>query len=211
MPRASSKMRLSNGGFFDYKNPSGKYLNIEVVAHSLAILNRFTGQSAWPYSDAQHSILVSYLIEDLGGDPREGFTHDFPECVMADLNSPLKANCQDYKRIEQLVTEAAFVPTFEGALAHKSEACRLADAQAYLVERDTLMLPSVFDDDGDAPDAHLDILPRGRAVRVKCMPWNHAKWLFMLRASELGLKEPNPLDPPVGSYSIKNAVAEWRY
>lgn len=63
---------------------------IEHVAKALSQINRYTGHTAWPYSVAQHSVLVSKLLDF---DPRLamlGLAHDAHEVIIGDISSPLK-------------------------------------------------------------------------------------------------------------------------
>lgn len=63
-------------------------VEIRDIAHSLSLINRFTGHTPKPYSVAQHSFLVSCLC------PKEfrlwGLLHDAPEAYISDISRPLK-------------------------------------------------------------------------------------------------------------------------
>lgn len=63
-------------------------INIEDIAHALALTNRFTGHTPYPYSVAQHSVIVSCLCDD--GCKMWGLLHDAPEAYMADISRPVK-------------------------------------------------------------------------------------------------------------------------
>lgn len=64
--------------------------DIEIVdiAWSLAKLNRYNGHTLYPYSVAQHSVIVSWLV------PQEfawyGLMHDAPEAYLGDVIAPIK-------------------------------------------------------------------------------------------------------------------------
>ena len=66
---------------------------IEVIAHSLAQINRFTGHASRPYSVAEHSVLVCDILAGMGHGPHAqlaGLMHDAHECVCGDVASPVK-------------------------------------------------------------------------------------------------------------------------
>ena len=63
-------------------------VDIEDIAHALALTNRFTGHTPEPYSVAQHSVIVSVLC------PVKckmwGLLHDAAEAYFADISRPVK-------------------------------------------------------------------------------------------------------------------------
>ena len=66
---------------------------IEVIAHSLAQINRFTGHAVRPYSVAEHSVLVCDIVAGMGLGPaaqRAALMHDAHECLCGDVASPIK-------------------------------------------------------------------------------------------------------------------------
>lgn len=93
-------IQIHNGTYFDFANPKRSEFDIEVIAHALSNLCRFTGHGQF-YSVAQHSVHVSYLC------PKEyalfGLLHDGSEAFLGDIASPLKAMLPDYKSLEHKV------------------------------------------------------------------------------------------------------------
>jgi hypothetical protein len=73
--------------------------DIEDIAHSLSNINRYIGHTREPYSVAEHSVHVSFLV------PKEfamiGLLHDAHEAYVGDVNRPLKIDLQDYREIER--------------------------------------------------------------------------------------------------------------
>src|SRR5215470_3649314 len=100
--------RMLSGRRLDLLDPSPLDVEIEDIAHGLARVARWNGQTKGPYpfSVAQHSVLVERLATELS--PRlsrearlMALLHDSPEYVIGDLISPFKAAVGlDYKDFE---------------------------------------------------------------------------------------------------------------
>jgi uncharacterized protein len=74
-------------------DPDPESLDIEDIAHALANQCRFGGHCRVFYSVAQHSVLVSELVERRGGDAEDAFAalmHDAAEAYLGDMPHPLK-------------------------------------------------------------------------------------------------------------------------
>ena len=96
--RARAWQRMLSGRRLDLLEPSPLDIEIADIAHGLARVARWNGQTKGPhaFSVAQHSVLVERLVADLS--PRLGqearlmaLLHDAPEYVVGDLISPFKA------------------------------------------------------------------------------------------------------------------------
>lgn len=90
--------RMLSGRRLDLLDPTPLDIEIEDIAHGLAFVARWNGQTRgdWPYSVAEHSLLVEDLFSRLnpGGAPRwklAALLHDAPEYVIGDMISPVKA------------------------------------------------------------------------------------------------------------------------
>ncbi|HEY5236765.1 MAG TPA: HD family hydrolase [Rhizomicrobium sp.] len=100
--------RMLSGRRLDLLDPSPLDIEIEDIAHGLARVARWNGQTngAHAFSVAQHCVLVERLTGDLS--PRiaraarlVALLHDAPEYVIGDLISPFKAAVGiDYKDFE---------------------------------------------------------------------------------------------------------------
>lgn len=109
--------RMLSGRRLDLLNPSPLDVEIEDIAHGLARVARWNGQTsgAHAYSVAQHSLLVESLVA--GSEPTldrrwrlAALLHDAPEYVIGDLISPFKAALSlDYKRFENRLMEAIHI------------------------------------------------------------------------------------------------------
>ena len=105
---------MLSGRRLDLINPSPLDIEIEDIAHGLARVSRWNGQTLGdhPFSVAQHSILVEELAIALRpGWPARwhlaALLHDAPEYVIGDLISPFKAALSiDYKDFETALLAA---------------------------------------------------------------------------------------------------------
>ena len=102
--------RMLSGRRLDLLDPAPADIEIEDIAHGLARVARWNGQTLGPhaFSVAQHSLLVEAVISE--GAPADGagsvlrlaaLLHDAPEYVIGDLISPFKAAIGlDYRAFE---------------------------------------------------------------------------------------------------------------
>jgi 5'-deoxynucleotidase YfbR-like HD superfamily hydrolase len=128
-------IELITGGRFYYANPTW---DIGAIAHALSMICRFTGHCRKFYSVAEHSILVSRIMEDQGlGDPMEGLLHDGVESVLADIARPAKNLLKDYKTLEKAL-DASLRVNFK-LPETMSEGCMKADGIALLIEARELL------------------------------------------------------------------------
>ncbi len=107
-PPTRAWQRMLSGRRLDLLDPSPLDVEIEDIAHGLARVARWNGQTKGEhaFSVAQHCVLVERLTADLN--PRlarearlMALLHDAPEYVVGDLISPFKAAVGiDYKGFE---------------------------------------------------------------------------------------------------------------
>src|SRR3954469_1333783 len=109
--------RMLSGRRLDLLDPSPLDIEIEDIAHGLARVARWNGQTTGEhaFSVAQHSIVVEELVARLkpGIEPRWRLTallHDAPEYVIGDMISPFKAALGlDYKAFEERLESAVHI------------------------------------------------------------------------------------------------------
>ncbi|CAG0910323.1 unnamed protein product [Cyprideis torosa] len=99
MPKtARAWQRMLSGRRLDLLDPTPMDIEIEDIAHGLAFVARWNGQTRgdWPYSVAEHSLLVETIFTRT--DPSTpakwrlaALLHDAPEYVIGDMISPVKA------------------------------------------------------------------------------------------------------------------------
>lgn len=114
---ARAWQRMLSGRRLDLLDPSPLDVELEDIAHGLARVARWNGQTLGehPFSVAEHSLLVEELAVALSPAlaPRwrlAALLHDAPEYVIGDLISPFKAAVGlDYKAFEQRLLEAVHV------------------------------------------------------------------------------------------------------
>ncbi|KKM77926.1 hypothetical protein LCGC14_1365080 [marine sediment metagenome] len=82
----------SDGFLFDFACPEEMVVDIRVIAHSLANVNRFNGHTRVPYSVAEHCVRMSYIEDGYPGEPLPNLLHDSAEAYLTDLCSPQKRN-----------------------------------------------------------------------------------------------------------------------
>ena len=106
--------RMLSGRRLDLMDPSPMDIEIEDIAHGLARVARWNGQTHGfhAFSVAQHSVIVEELCVRLEPhlDPQSrlvALLHDAPEYVIGDMISPFKAVLGDgYKQIEDRLANA---------------------------------------------------------------------------------------------------------
>jgi uncharacterized protein len=99
--------RMLSGRRLDLLDPSPLDIEIEDIAHGLARVARWNGQTKGPniYSVAQHSLLVEVIAHQSARLDRKRrlavLLHDAPEYVVGDMITPFKAVIGDtYKAVE---------------------------------------------------------------------------------------------------------------
>ncbi|MFN4143588.1 HD domain-containing protein [Aestuariivirga sp.] len=121
MPRSPEAprawQRMLSGRRLDLLNPSPLDIEIEDIAHGLARVARWNGQTKGDhaFSVAQHCVLVEEIARHL--DPGLGraerlaaLLHDAPEYVVGDMISPFKAALGlDYKAFEKRLLAAIHI------------------------------------------------------------------------------------------------------
>ena len=115
MPRAWQ--RMLSGRRLDLIDPSPLDIEIEDIAHGLARVARWNGQTVGDhaFSVAQHCLLVEFIYQRrVKGASDAGrlaaLLHDAPEYVIGDMISPFKAVIGgDYKALERRLLAATHI------------------------------------------------------------------------------------------------------
>jgi 5'-deoxynucleotidase YfbR-like HD superfamily hydrolase len=117
---------------FDYEDLNLDGISIIDIAHALSNVPRYSGHVKFPYSVAQHSIIVSSLFghKELAF---QALMHDAAEAYLGDLPTPAKRLVPEYQELEDNVLRAIFkkyripYPIYESV--------HFADKQVLLAER----------------------------------------------------------------------------
>lgn len=117
MAQARAWQRMLSGRRLDLLDPTPMDIEIEDIAHGLAFVARWNGQTRgdYAYSVAEHSILVEEIFRRLY--PKEPVTwqlaallHDAPEYVIGDMISPVKAAVgPNYGELDDRLTGAIHI------------------------------------------------------------------------------------------------------
>ncbi|HVG46718.1 MAG TPA: HD family hydrolase [Rubellimicrobium sp.] len=91
---------MLSGRRLDLLDPTPVDVEIVDIAHGLAFVARWNGQTLgdWPYSVAEHSLLVEEIFARTEPSPRwrlAALLHDAPEYVIGDMISPVKGMLGD--------------------------------------------------------------------------------------------------------------------
>lgn len=106
--------RMLSGRRLDLLDPTPMDIEIEDIAHGLAFVARWNGQTVgdYPYSVAEHSLLVEDLFTKLNPNTPArwqlaALLHDAPEYVIGDMISPVKAAVgPGYGQLDERLTAA---------------------------------------------------------------------------------------------------------
>ena len=106
--------RMLSGRRLDLLDPTPMDIEIEDIAHGLAFVARWNGQTVgdFAYSVAEHSLLVERLYARIDPSAPEkwrlaALLHDAPEYVIGDMISPVKAAVgTGYEELDQRLTAA---------------------------------------------------------------------------------------------------------
>jgi uncharacterized protein len=136
----STSIRTYSGIMFDPLNPKMDDIRIGDIAWALSNICRFNGHTSLNYTVAEHSIVVSNLME-----PRYaliGLLHDASEAYLGDIASPLKYSgifteyLKAEKRLQDMIYERYRVTVDEAAHFFLKE----ADEKALKQEQEKYML-----------------------------------------------------------------------
>ena len=114
MPKPRAWQRMLSGRRLDLLDPTPVDIEIEDIAHGLAFVARWNGQTMgdYPYSVAEHSLLVERIFscqfpEASAKWKLAALLHDAPEYVIGDMISPVKqAVGADYSELDAKLAAA---------------------------------------------------------------------------------------------------------
>lgn len=185
-PQARAWQRMLSGRRLDLLNPSPLDIEIEDIAHGLARVARWNGQTRGDhaFSVAQHCLLVERLAAAMKPAlairfRRAALLHDASEYVVGDLISPFKAALAlDYKDFEERLLEAIHI-RFGLPPRLPAEVKRLiksADRAAAYWEARTLAGFSTKE-----ASRYFGPKPKGEAPNLEPLPAKDAEALYLAR------------------------------
>lgn len=143
-------VQLSDGRCVDLLAPDLAGISPSALSVSLARIPRFNGHTlgTYPYSVAQHSVLVAEMVHAWGGTAHQvaaALLHDAHEALMGDIATPVKrALGRVVDELEARLQAAVFTRFgLDPALAH-CDLLRTADGVALATERRDLLAPSAW-------------------------------------------------------------------
>lgn len=150
------------------------------IAWALALQCRFGGHCKWHYSVAQHAVLVSLRLEEVGAAPSVqfwGLHHDDVEAYLVDIHAPVKHRDEMayYRHVEhQLQRVLAYKFDLDWPMP---EAVKFADREVLAREAEVLMGPPPLSWD-------LDVDP-DPTILIHRMSPDRARELYLARHAEL--------------------------
>lgn len=117
MKQRRAWQRMLSGRRLDLLDPTPMDIEIQDIAHGLSFVARWNGQTHgdFPYSVAEHSLLVLRIFESIKPKARVGermfaLLHDAPEYVIGDMISPVKhAVGSGYEDLDERLAAAIHV------------------------------------------------------------------------------------------------------
>ena len=91
-------MMTFSGKKFYPKKPTPNEVDINDIARSLSMMNRFCGHTKFPYSVARHSINCANIAPE--GYKLEALLHDATEAYLSDIVMPAKRSLPEYEIME---------------------------------------------------------------------------------------------------------------
>ena len=196
-PPPRAWQRMLSGRRLDLLNPSPLDIELEDIAHGLARVARWNGQTTGghAFSVAQHSVLVERIASELRVKLPDrwrlaALLHDAPEYVVGDMITPFKAAIGlDYRELEDRLLGAVYMRFgLPGILPNNITALiKRADKMAAFLEATQLAGFS------DSEARRFFIVPRGipeRALRemsrIKPLAPPQAQEIFVARFQSLG-------------------------
>lgn len=134
-----------SGHKFHPLDPDPAHICLGDIAHQLALVNRFSGATKYPYSVAQHTLLCFALVRNIFPGRlnlrRWALLHDAPEYVLGDMVRPVKVQLPSYAEMEDRLMAVIATRFKLDPLANTDAAdLRYIDNLACVIEKAHLLL-----------------------------------------------------------------------
>jgi 5'-deoxynucleotidase YfbR-like HD superfamily hydrolase len=183
--------RMLSGRILNLLDPSPMDIEIEDIAHGLARVSRWNGQTLgdWSFSVAQHSVLVEKIFTSQNPNTQRqwrlaSLLHDAPEYVIGDMITPFKAMLPpQYSAVEKRLEVAVHIRFgLPGELPESvQKAIKRADKTAAYLE--AVQLAGFSEKDALADIARPRNFPE---IKVKPQPPKEATEAYLRRFKHLG-------------------------
>lgn len=181
---------MLSGRRLDLAHPSPMDVEIEDIAHGLARVARWNGQTRGEhaFSVAEHSVLVEQIVRKLepGLPPDAWLTallHDSPEYVIGDMISPFKALLgESYKDVEARLQEAIHIRFQLKPVTPVKLKKLIKKADHICAWFEAVQLAGFSEAESDGFFGHP---PEGMTFRLKPLPAPDAQRLFLKRFEDI--------------------------
>ncbi|QNF34336.1 HD domain-containing protein [Adhaeribacter swui] len=168
-------IKTFTGRQLDLLAPKQEQIDLEDIAHGLAMKCRWNGQTNQFYSVAEHSMRVAYLLLEMYQNPllaMAGLMHDAAEAYLPDLATPLKKVIKGFDEIESALMLAITQKFNLPPVSVTKFKVKLADRVLLVTEGRDLMA-------WDLSEAWCQDFPPPIEIEIVPLPWAHAKKLFL--------------------------------
>lgn len=174
---------------FDFDNPTSDMIELEDIAHALSHVCRWSGHTPIFFSVAEHSVMVSMMVEQLGGtieEQRAALMHDAHEAYTGDIPTPLKAKLgpviRDLQRNIQWAIDTRYKLETTPEIVHKADSMALDYELTFLMGGAAARWTSEPEPMGD----HWRMIgERMTEAGTLALPPYMAERLFLMRAAKL--------------------------
>ncbi len=184
--------RMLSGRRLDLLDPAPLDVEIEDIAHGLAFVARWNGQTAgeYPYSVAEHSLLVEELYGQLVPEAPvkwrlAALLHDAPEYVIGDMISPVKSAVgPGYAALDERLTAAIHLRFGLPAAIPKTVKAAIKRADRFSAWLEAVQIAGFSQDEADV----FFKPPKGadpKAVILSPRPPKEAKEAYLDRHADL--------------------------
>jgi hypothetical protein len=104
--KPNTSILLASGRLVDPFDLQAGDFSLSATAHSLSLLNRYTGHTRIPLSVAEHSVMLSTVVPPKLA--RAAIIHDMSETLTNDLPNPFKKALPEYVAMEDKVQRWLF-------------------------------------------------------------------------------------------------------
>lgn len=191
--REGDWMQTNSGVAFWPLDPAPAEIVLDDIAHALSMANRYGGHTKFPYSVAQHSVLLfDHMLEKIPENEqrpeskrdilRATIMHDAPEYVFQDFIRPVKHSIGGeyeaaYKKLEGEIAFRFDLLIYIPAEVNGADKRIVLDEQAALMSQPSPLEWSFY----------RGLEPLG-GVRIEEWDWRRAKAEFLGRCDAVGLK-----------------------